>query len=110
MEWAGAAEFARNVARARLRATSSYGRHMQRRNDGAVDFLSALGPGQLLPPDHPELGPLFTLCEPEIWFSADDARALEQELRELYSRYGQRQGPRPYLLKLGIVEKVSSAI
>ncbi|MFD1731074.1 hypothetical protein ACFSC4_08310 [Deinococcus malanensis] len=53
---------------------------------------------------------MFTLCEPEIWFSADDARALEQELRELYSRYGQRQGPRPYLLKLGIVEKVSSAI
>lgn len=106
LEWVGAAQFARSVARARLRATHSYGRHMQRRSDGVVDYHPALGPGELLPPDHPDLGPLFTLCEPEIWLSADDARALERELRELYSRYGQRHGPRPYLLKLGIVEKV----
>lgn len=106
LEWVGASEFARNVARARLRAAGSYGRYLQRRTDHSVDFHPALGPDRMLPGTLPEAGPLFTLCEPEIWLSAEDARALEQELRALYSRYGQRAGPRPYLLKLGIVEKL----
>lgn len=105
LEWVGAAEFARNVARARLQVTGSYGRYMERRNGHSVDFHPALGPDRMLPGSLSDVGPLFTLCEPEIWLSAEDARALERELRDLYGRYGQREGPRPYLLKLGIVEK-----